>query len=520
MKKFQSKKLVLLGFLALIIVPLFVLCACGEKESDHAHDYREWTLVKAPTCTQNGSEHAFCTICGNEGTRSVSKLGHDYSGEPVVIKDATCQEEGELSYPCKNGCGESKSEVIPRTKHDFSGEETVKPATCTENGEKKVKCLHCDEVKVTVLSRLGHQYDEEGTVKKPATCEEDGERVFTCERCKETVTEKIDALGHEYGDFIVDRPSSLSEDGQKSRHCLHEGCASQKDITILPAGENVEYSVKAVRSGGRDYPFPNELSVVLYDENGEKAEGPYKLEDGAATFTVKERPLRVKIEGLREGYRQKQEIVLGRNAVDLNLEIEGSVVLGEEKNPEKQLNLGDPMHDFLVRDIHTDPKDYQNFSELLKDKKGAYVFFFYVGCGACSSQFPVFVKEYSAYGEKKNDLLVLMINVYSESTSGQGKTEMLQYSARYPEGILMMSGRKDKIDLFDWVYHPYNAVPFSYFIDGEGVIDEIVYANSSAELKKQYGEALSRYLGERPAETSGAKEVALLPQRGAKRRSA
>ena len=519
MKKNKNVKFImLLCAFVLCFAALFAFSSCGEENDGHVHDYKDWELSKAPTCTENGSERAVCTICGKEGTRSVEKLGHDYSGEPIVVEPATCQKEGEVRYVCKNGCGIDKTEPTARTQHDFSGEEKLTPATCTQNGERRVKCLHCDEEKVTVLSRLGHQYDEEGSVTKPATCEEDGERVFTCERCKETVTETIEALGHEYGDFIVDKPSTFTEDGQKSRHCIHKGCISTKDVTRLPAGENVEYCIIPVRSGGIDYPFPSELSVVLYDENGEKADvGPYKLKDGAATFTVKDRPYRVKIEGLREGYAQSREVVLSRNEVDVKVEIGASLVLGEEKQPKTPLFTGDPMHDFLVYDVHRDGGAVK-FSDLLKGKKGAYLYFFYVGCGACSSQFPVFVEAYNAYGEKKNDLLVIMINVYSEDMSGQSRADMKKYAEKYPEEILMTTGRRDGIYLFDWVEHSYNAVPFSYFIDGEGVIDEIVYANSRAELEKQYDRVLTRLLGERPAGESGAKQAALLPQNGRKQR--
>ena len=183
-------------FAASCLISVLVLGACGETDT-HAHTYGEWKTVKEPTCTEEGLQTAVCTVCGEETEKKIAKTGHDFSGEPVEIKKATCKEEGELEYTCRNGCGTTKKEPIEKTEHDFSGEETVTPATCTEKGERRVKCLYCDEVKRTVLSALNHAYDE-GTIVKPATCEEEGERVYTCTRegCGNQKKETIGALGH------------------------------------------------------------------------------------------------------------------------------------------------------------------------------------------------------------------------------------------------------------------------------------------------------------------------------------
>lgn len=85
----------------------------GESKvpSDHKHSYGDWSLVKAPTCTEKGQEEATCE-CGDKKTRDKDPLGHDWD-EGRVTKQATCSEPGEKTYTCKReGCGATKTEPI------------------------------------------------------------------------------------------------------------------------------------------------------------------------------------------------------------------------------------------------------------------------------------------------------------------------------------------------------------------------------------------------------------------------
>ena len=44
----------------------------------HVHAFGEWTLTKAPTCTEAGEESRTCESCGETETRTVEMLGHSY----------------------------------------------------------------------------------------------------------------------------------------------------------------------------------------------------------------------------------------------------------------------------------------------------------------------------------------------------------------------------------------------------------------------------------------------------------
>ncbi len=86
-------------------------------ESNHKHKYGEWTVVKAPTCTEKGSQERVCE-CGEKQTKDIDPLNHDWD-EGTVTKAATCSVPGEKTYHCKRaGCTATKVEQI-LAEHDL-----------------------------------------------------------------------------------------------------------------------------------------------------------------------------------------------------------------------------------------------------------------------------------------------------------------------------------------------------------------------------------------------------------------
>ena len=43
-----------------------------------AHTYESWSVIKAASCTESGTEKRTCTLCKNTDTRTISELGHNY----------------------------------------------------------------------------------------------------------------------------------------------------------------------------------------------------------------------------------------------------------------------------------------------------------------------------------------------------------------------------------------------------------------------------------------------------------
>ena len=82
---------------------------CQRNGCDHTvgtalgHDMSEAACTEASKCQRSGCDHI-------EGA-----LGHDWSGEWTVTKEATTTEEGKKETLCVRGCGQKKAVTIPAT---------------------------------------------------------------------------------------------------------------------------------------------------------------------------------------------------------------------------------------------------------------------------------------------------------------------------------------------------------------------------------------------------------------------
>ena len=264
------------------------------------HEWGEGKETKAPTCTEAGEKTYTCTRCNATKTEAIEALGHAYSEEWTVDKEATCEEAGSKSHHCtRPGC-DSKTDVtvIEALGHEWGEGKETKAPTCTEAGEKTYTCTRCDKTKTEEVAALGHAYSDEWTVDKEATCEEAGskshhctrpgcdsksevteiaalghewgegtetkaptcseagEKTYTCTRCNATKTEAIEALGHAYSEeWTVDKEATCEEAGSKSHHCTRPGCDSKSDVTIIEAlghewGEGTETKAPTCTEAG------------------------------------------------------------------------------------------------------------------------------------------------------------------------------------------------------------------------------------------------------------------------------
>ena len=215
---------------------------CGETKTEEVaalgHSYsEEWTVDKEATCEEAGSKSHHCTRpdCDSKSeVTEIAALGHEW-GEGKETKAPTCTEAGEKTYTCTR-CNATKTEAIEALGHAYSEEWTVdKEATCEEAGSKSHHCTRpgCDSKSdVTVIEALGHEWGEGKETKAP-TCTEAGEKTYTCTRCNATKTEEVAALGHDYSDeWTVDKEATTTETGSKSHHC--KVCGDKTDVTIIP----------------------------------------------------------------------------------------------------------------------------------------------------------------------------------------------------------------------------------------------------------------------------------------------
>ncbi len=149
------------------------------------------------TCTETGlTEGTHCSVCNEVlvAQEVIDAKGHDMSAW-VETTPHTCTEAGEETRYCLNECGlEEKQptdaahtpEVIPAVPH-----------TCTEDGlTEGSKCAVCGKILVSQEDDPAAHAWETVTLHKPATCTEDGSRDVRCTECGATDTIVIPATGH------------------------------------------------------------------------------------------------------------------------------------------------------------------------------------------------------------------------------------------------------------------------------------------------------------------------------------
>ena len=211
------------------------------------HSPSDWILDKYETCTETGSKHIECTICGESiETEVISALGHDL--ENYASKESTCTEVGWDSYEaCKReNCTYSTKTEIETKPHSYVSE-TFEP-TCTDKGYTVYSCA-CGEVyKDEFVDELGHDEIVDDAVLP--TCEQSGlTEGKHCSVCNTVIVKQdfIDMLGHEYVDHD-DKAATCTESGWSNRKsCTRCNCVAYVEAPALghaPLGAVTENNVE------------------------------------------------------------------------------------------------------------------------------------------------------------------------------------------------------------------------------------------------------------------------------------
>lgn len=227
-------------------------------------------------------------------------LGHTWD-EGKITKEATCSETGVKTYTCSR-CGGTKTEDIPKTKHDYE-EHVVKAPTCTEKGVSYYVCKNC---RLTTSRRqtpaTGHIHTEVRN-QKDATYKEEGYTGDTyCKDCGKkletgTVIPKLVEKEHDYGEWVLDQAPTCKKYGARHRICKNCG---DRDVDVLdkvdhtwelvsttPAtctiGEIQHYKC-SVCGETKDVTLSNPLGEHSWD-NGKVTKKATCTEDGEKTYT-------------------------------------------------------------------------------------------------------------------------------------------------------------------------------------------------------------------------------------------
>ena len=168
------------------------------------HDWGDWQVDHAPTCTDMGVNYRVCNRCGAMEQEDVSELGH-LPGEAV--------QENYTAPGCLT----------------IGGYDTV------------VYCQRCN-VELsrahTELSALGHDWGE-WQVDHAPTCTDLGVNYRVCNRCSTMEQEDVPALGHLPGEAVQENyvePTATADGGYDTVvYCQRCSAELSREHTVLPA---------------------------------------------------------------------------------------------------------------------------------------------------------------------------------------------------------------------------------------------------------------------------------------------
>ena len=269
----------------------------------------EGTVTQKQTCTEPEITTYKCIrtdaydgyVCDKKKkVETKPALGHAWDVGKIT-KEATCSETGVKTYTCKT-CGETKTEEIPKTKHDYE-EHVVKAPTCTEKGISYYVCKNC---RLATSRRqtpaTGHIHTEVRN-QKDATYKEEGYTGDTyCKDCGKkletgTVIPKLVEKEHDYGEWVLDQAPTCKKYGARHRICKNCG---DREVDVLdkvdhtwelvsttPAtctiGEIQHYKC-SVCGETKDVTLSNPLGEHSWD-NGKVTKEATCTEDGEKTYT-------------------------------------------------------------------------------------------------------------------------------------------------------------------------------------------------------------------------------------------
>ena len=181
------EKLNVFKFLTLTFVVagiMFLMAGCGDDpEKEHTHDWGEWQVTTAATCTEEGVETRTCETDGTSETRKIAVdlvNGHQWGEWEGTV---TCTEGGTGTRTCKlNAAHSETNDNMPPLGHDYKWTEI--PPTCTEAGSEKGVCAN-DPTHIDTRpgpAALGHDYQWKITIEPDNNNYGVGEETEVCTR--------------------------------------------------------------------------------------------------------------------------------------------------------------------------------------------------------------------------------------------------------------------------------------------------------------------------------------------------
>jgi hypothetical protein len=175
------KQNTIFGILAIIVLA-FTACS-PEPDPTHTHQWGNWSVTKASTCTTEGIETRVCTLDATHIETKVIAIDPTVHvwGELIEGTPPTCTETGSGTKTCTLNSAHTEIGIIPidPNTHQWGEYTQTTNPTCTEAGiETKICKINATHTETrTGANALGHDWKwiETSTGLETKTCSHFGE---------------------------------------------------------------------------------------------------------------------------------------------------------------------------------------------------------------------------------------------------------------------------------------------------------------------------------------------------------
>lgn len=275
--------------LSLLLTVALMLSMAPTALAAHEHEWSDWTITKAATCTQDGQRARRCNAPGcsvGTETETIKATGHKW-GATVPVKAATCTSTGTGTQTC-SVCKTTKEVTLGKLDHKYEVVSsatidgftyTTKAATCSKDGMQVKKCSVCGDVVTETIKATGSHKPTAGTVKNNGN----GTHTFTCSECGEKKT-----LSHTYSNGVCTVCGAADPNAKDtvslnySRYDFNSLTETLRlSATVTPSGRTVTWS-----SSNTSVATVNSAGVVTPVARGTATITAATANGGRATCTV------------------------------------------------------------------------------------------------------------------------------------------------------------------------------------------------------------------------------------------
>ena len=243
-------------------IKTYTCSICGDTKTEAIpkkdHTWDEGKVTKKATCTEDGLKVYTCKNCGETKEEILKATGHQHT-EVRNEKKATCKEKGYSGDIYCADCGELIKKGSATEKADHTWKLTKEQnATCEADGSKTYTCEVCGETKTETIKATGHQFSAWKTIQEQSVFS-DGVQERTCSICGKKETRNT---GEKLKATITTNASSLKlKRRQSTKKFVVSGLAkgdsvkswasSNKKIVSVSGKTNGTCTIKAGNKTGK-----------------------------------------------------------------------------------------------------------------------------------------------------------------------------------------------------------------------------------------------------------------------------